>query len=141
MKSPGEKVKKNESVLSLIHEGKQINIYAPFSGTIKEINEDLVTDPSLINRSPYSEGWIYMMEPSNWEREIRFFKIAKVYKEWLKSEFTRLKDFFAVFVKPVPDGYAQGIFQDGGELKDGILADFGPEVWEDFQTNFIETSE
>jgi hypothetical protein len=31
------------------------------------------------------------------------------------------------------------MLQEGGELRDGILADLGPEVWEDFQTNFIDS--
>jgi hypothetical protein len=32
------------------------------------------------------------------------------------------------------------ILQDGGELKDNVLADMKPEIWEDFQTSFINTS-
>ena len=34
----------------------------------------------------------------------------------------------------------QMVLQDGGELRTGILAEFGPEVWEEFQTNFIDVS-
>jgi len=30
--------------------------------------------------------------------------------------------------------------QDGGELKEGLLELFGPEVWEEFQTGFINKS-
>ena len=60
------------------------------------------------------------------------------YKQWIKSEFSRLKDFLAASVKPNVD-YAH-VLQDGGELRDGILEDLGPEVWEDFQTNFIDVS-
>ncbi len=32
------------------------------------------------------------------------------------------------------------ILQDGGELRDNILADQGPEVWEEFQRKFIDLS-
>jgi hypothetical protein len=32
------------------------------------------------------------------------------------------------------------MLQDGGEIKDGVLSDLSPEVWEDFQTNFIDPS-
>ena len=34
MKNEGDKVKKGEQILSLIQNGKQLNIYAPVSGTI-----------------------------------------------------------------------------------------------------------
>ena len=81
-----------------------------------------------------------MIEPTNWIREIQFLIMEKKYKEWLRSEFSRLKDFLAVSAKPKTVEFAPSVLQDGGEIKDGVLADFGPEVWEDFQTNFIDTS-
>ena len=34
MKNAGEKVKKGEHILSIIQNGKQLNLYAPVSGTI-----------------------------------------------------------------------------------------------------------
>ncbi len=36
--------------------------------------------------------------------------------------------------------YARVILQDGGEIRDGVLSEMGPEVWEDFQTKFIDPS-
>jgi glycine cleavage system H lipoate-binding protein len=140
MKNNGDKIKKGEQVLSIIQNGKQLNIYAPISGTIKAQNKILTSNSSLLNSSPYSDGWVYIIEPSNWLREIQFLIMEEKYKEWLKSEFSRLKDFLAALLKPDAVEYAHGILQDGGELKDGVLKDLGPEVWEDFQTNFIKTS-
>jgi len=139
MKNPGEKIKKGDQLLSIIHKGKQIHINAPISGTIKSQNETLITNSSIVNSSPYSNGWVYMIEPTNWLREIQFLIMEKKYKEWLKNEFSRLKDFLAVSVKSNNVAYAH-VLQDGSELKDGIQADLGPEVWEDFLTNFIDTA-
>ena len=31
------------------------------------------------------------------------------------------------------------LIQDGGELQDHVLENFGPEVWEEFQIKFINT--
>jgi glycine cleavage system H lipoate-binding protein/ABC-type phosphate transport system substrate-binding protein len=140
MKNPGDKIKKNEQILSLIQNGKHLNIYAAISGTIIDINEHLITDPSMINRSPYAEGWVYMIEPSNWLREIQFLRMAERYKEWIQNEFSKLKDFLAVSVHTKTAGYAHVAFQEGGELEDNVLQYFGPEVWEDFQKNFIDTA-
>jgi hypothetical protein len=36
--------------------------------------------------------------------------------------------------------YAQVILQDGGELVDNTLSNLGPEVWDDFQSKFIDPS-
>ena len=39
-----------------------------------------------------------MIEPKNWVREIEFMFMGEKYKEWLKDEFIRLKDFFTASV-------------------------------------------
>ena len=140
MKEPGEKIRKGEKILSIIRNGKQLNIYSPVSGIIRERNPGLLTDSSIMNSSPYSEGWVYMIEPKNWVRETEFLFMGEKYKEWLKDEFKRLKDFFTVSVMSDSSVYQHIILQDGGELSDNVLADLSPEVWEDFQTNFIDTS-
>jgi glycine cleavage system H lipoate-binding protein/ABC-type phosphate transport system substrate-binding protein len=140
MKFPGEKVKKGEKILSVIQNGKQLAIHSPVSGTIKAQNEMLAINTSTINTSPYSDGWVYLIEPANWIRETQFMIMAERYTEWLKFEFSRLKDFFAASLKANTMEYAHVVLQDGGDIKDNILAEFGPEVWEDFQTRFIDAS-
>jgi glycine cleavage system H lipoate-binding protein len=140
MKDQGESVRKGEKILSIIRNGKQLNIYAPVSGIIREKNQRLLIDSSMMNTSPYSEGWVYMIEPKNWVREIEFMFMGEKYKEWLSDEFKRLKDFFSALVMSDNSVYQQIILQDGGELSDNFLSDLGPEVWENFQTSFIDTS-
>ncbi len=34
------------------------DIYAPISGTVEEINDDLVETPEILNTSPYEDGWM-----------------------------------------------------------------------------------
>lgn len=34
------------------------DVYSPLNGTVAEVNSALVNDPSLINKTPYTEGWI-----------------------------------------------------------------------------------
>jgi glycine cleavage system H protein len=38
------------------------DVYAPVSGSIAAINEDLSDDPEKINADPYGDGWIVRME-------------------------------------------------------------------------------
>jgi glycine cleavage system H lipoate-binding protein len=139
MKNPGETIRKGDLLFTIIQSGKQLNMYAPVSGTIMKQNELLLTDPSNLNTSPYSEGWVYMIEPSGWFREIQLLEMSEKYKKWLSAEFSRMKDFLAAILKPESDEYAHVVLQDGGLMKEGVLSEFGPEVWEDFQTNFLDT--
>jgi glycine cleavage system H protein len=34
------------------------DVYAPISGTVKEVNEELEESPGLVNSSPDKDGWI-----------------------------------------------------------------------------------
>ena len=140
MKKIGDKVIKGEPILTIIQKGKRLNISAPLSGVIRSENTNLSNDSSLINSSPYADGWIYRIEPTNWLREIQFLFMAEKQVEWLKSEFARLRDFLAHTIKQNTPEYAYVILQDGGEISDHLLENLGPEVWEEFQTNFIDGS-
>lgn len=140
MKSPGKKITKGEQILSIVQNGKQLNLYAPLSGTIIEYNKALDSDSSIINSAPYTEGWIYKIEPTNWQRENQLLFMAEKQRQFIKNEFSRLKDFLAGTLNADNEKYARVILQDGGELRDGILSNLGPEIWEDFQTSFIDPS-
>ena len=140
MKSPGEKVRKGEKILTVVQDGKQLNLYSPVSGYIRKQNESLLTSPSKINTAQFTEAWVYQIEPANWLREVSFMFMFDKYREWLDAEFARLKDFMAASANSNTVVYQHIVLQDGGELKDSVLADLGPEVWEDFQSRFIDTS-
>lgn len=38
------------------------DIYSPVSGSVTETNPALESDPGLVNRDPYGEGWLYRMK-------------------------------------------------------------------------------
>lgn len=139
MKSPGEKVRKGDHVFTLVQNGKQLNVKSPVSGTIITRNELLLGDTDVVNTSPYDEGWIYSIEPENWEKESRLLNIAGKYVDYLKEEFARIRDFLSVMPGTNDVRYARVVLQDGGEFKDGLLEEFGPEIWEEFQIRFLET--
>ncbi|ASK62811.1 glycine cleavage system protein H [Virgibacillus phasianinus] len=40
-------------------------LYAPISGKVVEINEDLEDSPEFVNESPYEKAWMVVVEPSN----------------------------------------------------------------------------
>ncbi len=137
MKNPGDMIQKGDLLCTLIQKGKQLAIYAPVSGRINGQNEMLLTDLSAFNHSPYTYGWIYTLEPSNWVREIGFLAMADKYQIWLREEFARLKDFLASLALKNTPFPAQVVLQEGGQLSDHILSKMEPEVWEDFQINFL----
>lgn len=41
------------------------DVYAPISGEIVEINEELVDSPELANEDPYGKAWFFKIKPAN----------------------------------------------------------------------------
>lgn len=40
-------------------------LYAPLSGKVVEVNEDLEDSPELVNESPYENAWMVVVEPAD----------------------------------------------------------------------------
>ncbi|MDK2897108.1 MAG: glycine cleavage system protein [Candidatus Atribacteria bacterium] len=60
------------------------NLYAPVSGEIREVNQELEKKPELINQSPYEEGWICKIKPAN-EADFDSLWGSKDYQEFIEK--------------------------------------------------------
>lgn len=58
-------IKKGESIGTIEAVKTVSDIFAPFSGTVKEINENLKDSPESVNSDPYGAGWMLKVEISN----------------------------------------------------------------------------
>ena len=51
--------------LSEVESTKSVSdVYAPVTGSVVEVNGDLVDSPGRLNEDPYGEGWICVIEPA-----------------------------------------------------------------------------
>lgn len=57
----GSYLKKEDQAAVLESTKAATDIYSPISGKVIAVNEALLKDPSLINRFPESEGWIFKL--------------------------------------------------------------------------------
>jgi glycine cleavage system H protein len=57
----------------------------PLSGTVIEYNEAVLNDPSLINRDPYGEGWLVLVEPSQPADELPNLVYGEAIQSWLEE--------------------------------------------------------
>jgi YesN/AraC family two-component response regulator len=46
-------------------------LLSPVSGRIVEVNNSLITNPNLVEKDPFFEGWIYRVIPANIDYEIK----------------------------------------------------------------------
>tara|TARA_B100000676_G_C18047511_1_gene828983 strand:- start:628 stop:1053 length:426 start_codon:yes stop_codon:yes gene_type:complete len=55
-------------------------LYAPVTGTILEVNENLEDSADLVNSDPYGDGWLIKIKPTNLNEKDDLMKSA-AYKE------------------------------------------------------------
>ena len=60
------KVLNKDDTLGVVESVKATNdLYSPVSGTVIEVNAALKEEPGLVNREPYSQGWMLVVKLSN----------------------------------------------------------------------------
>ncbi|PKP53060.1 MAG: hypothetical protein CVT92_05675 [Bacteroidetes bacterium HGW-Bacteroidetes-1] len=136
MLKDGEQIAKGEAFATIIQEGKQVVLRSPITGSIVAKNDAIISG----DNNEIIDNWIYKIEPRNWKREIQFMLMVDQYIDWMKDEFVRFKDFLARTLHKHSPQYVNVVFQDGGELKEGLMSELGPEIWEDFQNQFLNTT-
>ncbi len=57
----GRQLAENEPAAVIESVKAASDIYAPLAGTVLEVNNAALADPSSINRSPYTDGWLFKM--------------------------------------------------------------------------------
>ena len=61
-----------------------LSIYAPLSGTIVAVNDELESEPTLINDSPEEKGWICKIENID-DSELADMMNETSYRKYLRS--------------------------------------------------------
>ncbi|MED4225377.1 glycine cleavage system protein GcvH [Neobacillus cucumis] len=81
----GAEVTANEPFGSVESVKTVSELYAPISGKVVEINEELSDSPEFVNESPYEKAWMIVIEPSNLS-EVDNLMTAEQYDEMIKED-------------------------------------------------------
>lgn len=82
----GSKVKQMQLFGSIESIKAVSELHSPISGEVKEVNERVINDPSLINRDPYDAGWLVVIKPLELEEELKSLMDAEAYTELIKKK-------------------------------------------------------
>ncbi|HLU20965.1 glycine cleavage system protein GcvH [Lederbergia graminis] len=61
----GDEIKADEPFGSVESVKTVSELYAPLSGKVVEVNDDLDDSPELVNSSPFDKAWLVVIEPTN----------------------------------------------------------------------------
>jgi glycine cleavage system H protein len=62
------------------------DVFSPANGKVIKINEALVDEPELVNKSPYRDGWLFKMQPDKDDSGLNELISAAKYQVILDNE-------------------------------------------------------
>lgn len=81
----GDEIKADEPFGSVESVKTVSELYAPISGKVVEINEDLDDSPEFVNESPYEKAWMIVIEPANLA-DVENLMTAEQYEEMTNED-------------------------------------------------------
>jgi len=61
------------------------DIFAPVSGRITKVNEELAESPELLNHDPYGKGWLARINLTDFNKDLRKLMTAQQYADFIKG--------------------------------------------------------
>ncbi|MFJ5623319.1 glycine cleavage system protein GcvH [Peribacillus loiseleuriae] len=80
----GDEIKADEPFGSVESVKTVSELYAPISGKIVAVNEELNDSPEFVNESPYEKAWMIVVEPSD-RSEIEKLMTAETYEAMINE--------------------------------------------------------
>lgn len=81
----GESVEQGEECAEIESVKAASEIFAPVSGTIAEVNEELEDTPETVNSSPFEKGWIFKLKEFD-EKQLDELLDAAAYEKVMEDE-------------------------------------------------------
>lgn len=129
----GDHVSRGAPLMKLSEDGRALTIRSPIDGRVTALNPALATDPGLLQRAPFSEGWACELTPDR-PADLKSLLLGGESRDWLREEFARLRDLFA----GAGGALEPAMLQDGGPPIAGAMRLAGADVWERFDHEFLE---
>ncbi len=83
LKPPGRSTPQNRP-FGTMEAGKYVGpLRLPVAGKVIEVNENVLDDPGLVNRDPYGEGWMVLVEPEDLTRDLAVLIHGDQLQSWL----------------------------------------------------------
>lgn len=81
----GDEIKADEPFGSVESVKTVSELYAPISGKVVEVNEELGDSPEFVNESPYENAWMIVIEASDLN-EVEKLMTPEQYEEMIKED-------------------------------------------------------
>jgi len=124
-----KRIRQGGVAFHLRHGNRLVPIMSPVEGRVVAKNEMLLANPSLLNTSPYGDGWLIRVKPRKLQLQVSNLFSGKAAQQWLDGARARLHQVFA--------GTPALMYQDGGELIRGLSDKCSDREWDTLVREFF----
>jgi glycine cleavage system H lipoate-binding protein len=130
----GGKLDQGEVAWRIRHGKRKLSQLAPLGGTVVELNEKLKKDPTLINRSPYDEGWIMKIQTKGLNKEMPKLMDALQFKVHFDQDKARVMSSFNNNYQTLG-----AVYGDGEEVIKGAATQLDEVMWKILVTQLFHS--
>ena len=125
----GNTVKQGKAGFAVRRRGEVARVLAPIDGVVTHVNERILKHPDLVNRSPYEQGWLFIVEPSGLKKNLKTLYYGEDAQAFISTESERL---FALAHDDIR------LAADGGVSADDLFEEVGSDSWTEFIRVFLK---
>jgi glycine cleavage system H protein len=123
-------VRQGEVGWTIRHGSRVVPMRCPVTGWVVEKNEMVLNNPSLINSSPYGDGWLFKVRASKINLQIHNLFTGRVASRWQDAERSELARCFS--------GTPALMYQEGGVLLQNLADKCSDEEWSTIAKQFFQ---
>jgi glycine cleavage system H protein len=129
----GSQVKQGEKGIQFQIDSKSIDILSPVEGEVIEINKEAIDNPELINKSPYSEGWLFKVRSPKIRNNLKNLLTGKIATAWMEETAEKISNTMTKDVGIV--------MQDGGVPISGFVKEISKDDWTELAQEYLLTKD
>ena len=119
------RVRQGRVAFHLRHGKRVVPIVSPVSGWVVQKNESVMHNPTLVNTSPYGEGWLVRIHPRAVSAQLPNLFTGRWAHRWQEIARAQLAGMFS--------GTPALMFQDGGTLMTDLADRCSDAEWESIE--------
>jgi hypothetical protein len=128
-----KRIEQGKTAWRVRHGSREVSMLSPVSGRVIEKNEMVRADPSLLNSSPYGDGWLLRVRPRRLAPQLCNLFTGKAAQLWLDAARSRLAGFFA--------STPALMYQDGGVMMTNLSDRCSDDEWDRIAREFFLNDE
>ena len=118
----GQWIRQGQKLCTIHRDGCEVDMVSPIEGTVSDINEGVVKNPTLALGDPYGDGWLLTVQAPDAKTSFRNLLGGPLARWWTEESASRLQ-------RRMPMAVAGAYAQDGGVAVENVSAQIPDEQW------------